>query len=256
LFAEALLKGDASVMKEVTKEKFKEVYLKLGGGAETGWSLEYWNKFYEDTKKPGMKYLLEEPATPEHTRMFIVDDVNEYRLFFLTEESEESFFAFPEPNLSKERQGPRRPEASDFPPNSVFVIKEFDLPLVAIPNTAKGKSAVSWFNWYGGEPRPYDPSFLTPDNNWNADSFEEWVKIVKASIKDNRWKLQGYDTLDGDYYPLDGDFTTEAEAIAAAKARLAELELEQPTRSSGGQDGIQDRVFVVRPDGTMFRVRD
>jgi hypothetical protein len=45
-----------------------------------------------------MKYLSEEPETPEHTRMMIVTDYgrNEYRLFFLTEESEESFFYFPD----------------------------------------------------------------------------------------------------------------------------------------------------------------
>ena len=85
-------------MKEVAKERFKEIYFKLGGGATTGWSVAYWNKFFEDEKRPGMKYLLEEPETPEHTRMMIVTDYdrNEYRLFFLTEESEESLFDFPD----------------------------------------------------------------------------------------------------------------------------------------------------------------
>lgn len=85
-------------MKEVTKEEFKEVYFRLGGGDATGYGLEHWNKFFEDEKRPGMKYLLEEPETPEHTRMMIVTDYgrNEYRLFFWTEESEESFFDFPD----------------------------------------------------------------------------------------------------------------------------------------------------------------
>jgi hypothetical protein len=85
-------------MKEVTKEQFKEIYLRLGGGTATGWSPEYWNKLFEDDKRSGMKYLLEEPETPEHTRMMIVTDYgrNEYRLFFFTEESEESFFDFPD----------------------------------------------------------------------------------------------------------------------------------------------------------------
>jgi len=84
-------------MREVSKEEFKEAYLTLGGGAATGWSLEYWHKFFEDEKQPGMKYRLEEPESPEHTRMMIVSDfeANEYRLFFLTEGSEESFFDFP-----------------------------------------------------------------------------------------------------------------------------------------------------------------
>ena len=83
-------------MREVTKEQFKEIYFKLGGGL--GWTLEYWNKFFEDDKRPGWKYLLQEPETPEHTRMMIVTDFGskEYRLFFLTEESEESFFDFPD----------------------------------------------------------------------------------------------------------------------------------------------------------------
>jgi len=83
-------------MREVTKEQFKEIYFKLGGGL--GWDAEYWNKFFEDEERPGWKYLLEEPETPEHTRMMIVTDFGskEYRLFFLTEESEESFFYFPD----------------------------------------------------------------------------------------------------------------------------------------------------------------
>ena len=84
-------------MKEVTKEQFKESYFRLGSGATTGWDLEYWNKFFEDEKRSGMKYLLEEPETPEHTRMMIVTDYgrNEHRLFFFTEDSEEAFFDFP-----------------------------------------------------------------------------------------------------------------------------------------------------------------
>lgn len=85
-------------MKVVTKEQFKEIYCRLGGGTATGWGLECWNTLFEGEERSGMKYLVEEPATPEHTRMMIVTDYgrNEYRLFFLTEESEESFFDFPD----------------------------------------------------------------------------------------------------------------------------------------------------------------
>ena len=84
-------------MKEVTKEEFKEAYFALGGGAATGWSLDYWEKFFEGEKPAEMKFLLEEPETPEHNRMFIVSDYEskEYRLFFLTEDSEESLFDSP-----------------------------------------------------------------------------------------------------------------------------------------------------------------
>ncbi len=71
---------------------------------------------------------------------------------------------------------PRLPKASDFPTGTAFVIKEFDVPLAFVP----GKG---WFNWYGGVPRPYDPTFLKQGNNWDAGSFEEWVQIIEASLK-------------------------------------------------------------------------
>ena len=66
------------------------------------------------------------------------------------------------------------PKRSDFPPEAEFVIKEFDVPLVRLPDGG-------WFNWFGGTPRPYDASPLRVDNNWPAESFEEWVEIVAAS---------------------------------------------------------------------------
>ncbi len=83
-------------MREVTKEEFKELYFRLGGGI--GWDLDYWNRFFVENERPDMKYLAEEPRTPEHTRMMIVTDfgAKEYRLFFMTEEDEEDFFWFPE----------------------------------------------------------------------------------------------------------------------------------------------------------------
>ena len=69
-----------------------------------------------------------------------------------------------------------------------------------------------------------------------------------------RWRLEGYDTFASEWYPLEGDDTTEALAIEAAKQRLRELEQSQPTSQSGGQAGIQDHVFVVAPDGTRRRI--
>lgn len=67
------------------------------------------------------------------------------------------------------------PHASDFPVGTRFVIKEFDVPLVQLPNGG-------WFNWFGGAPRPYDVTMLRVDNHWPAASFEEWIKIVQASL--------------------------------------------------------------------------
>lgn len=68
------------------------------------------------------------------------------------------------------------------------------------------------------------------------------------------WRLQGYDTFAREWYDIPGWFFSEEEALAAAYRRLEELEEYQPSRYSGGQYGIQDQVFIVRPDGTMYRV--
>ena len=65
------------------------------------------------------------------------------------------------------------PKRSELPPGAEFVIKEFDVPLVWIPDAG-------WFNWFGGEPKPYNASSLRVDNNWPETTFEEWVEIVAA----------------------------------------------------------------------------
>ena len=70
----------------------------------------------------------------------------------------------------------RLPSALDFPPDTEFIIKEFGVPLVRVPDEG-------WFNWYGGAPRRYDETFLKVDNNCPADSFEQWVGVVEESLK-------------------------------------------------------------------------
>ena len=82
----------ASGFREVAKEKFKEIYFRLGGGESSGWTADYWQKFFEDEVKPSWKYMVEEPRTAEHVRMNIITDhkAEEYRLFFTTEEEEVS----------------------------------------------------------------------------------------------------------------------------------------------------------------------
>ena len=67
------------------------------------------------------------------------------------------------------------PKESDFPEGTEFYIKEFNVPLVHIPS--KG-----WFNWFGGSPREYDVKNLKPGNNWPAESFKEWVRIVDETL--------------------------------------------------------------------------
>lgn len=88
---------DESAFKEVTREKFKEVYFRFGGGDFSGWTADYWRKFFEDEVEPGWRFMVEEPRSPDHDRMWIVTDQEngEYRMFFLTERSTEDFFNYP-----------------------------------------------------------------------------------------------------------------------------------------------------------------
>ena len=71
-----------------------------------------------------------------------------------------------------------------------------------------------------------------------------------------QWLLEGWDTFAGHSYPIPGRYRSEAAAVRAARRQLKQLERLQPTATSGGQDGIQDQVFVVAPDGKRYRVRD
>lgn len=80
------------------------------------------------------------------------------------------------------------------------------------------------------------------------------MKKVKSDDGMN-YRLEGYDTFSGESYPLEGSYPTVQDAENAALARLRRLERDQPSVTSGGQDGIQDRVFVVYPDGSRHRVR-
>lgn len=80
-------------MEEVSKERFKEAYFRHAQ-PNSGWTPEYWTEFFEKDRVPPMRYRVEPPATPEHHRMMVVTDfkAGEHRLFFMTEEAEESFF--------------------------------------------------------------------------------------------------------------------------------------------------------------------
>ena len=69
------------------------------------------------------------------------------------------------------------------------------------------------------------------------------------------WLVKGYDTHEGEYYSIAGEYRSEDEARAAALKKFKEIEETQPIDSSGGQSemGIQDRLFIVRPDGSQYR---
>ena len=87
---------DKPTFKQVSKDLFKEMYFRLGGGKSSGWTADYWQEFFED-KELDWRFMVEEPRSPEHNRMFVVTDpkAREYRLFFITEQSEDSFMEWP-----------------------------------------------------------------------------------------------------------------------------------------------------------------
>ena len=72
------------------------------------------------------------------------------------------------------------------------------------------------------------------------------------------WGVEGYDTFEGGsdaFYRVKDGLASEEEAQVAAAAYMTELERHQPSSSSGGQGpmGIQDRVYIVRPNGSKYR---
>lgn len=78
----------------------------------------------------------------------------------------------------------------------------------------------------------------------------------------SKWRIEGYDTFESQwdmesdpFYPIEGEWDTEEEALKAAKDYLRIIEKHQPTSTSGGQSaaGIQDHVYIVRPDGSKYR---
>lgn len=77
--------------------------------------------------------------------------------------------------IQKMFKKPKLPEIENFPEGTEFIIKEFKVPLVHLPDNC-------WYNWFGGKPREYNVTMLEPGNNWEAESFEAWKKIVEESL--------------------------------------------------------------------------
>ena len=88
---------DEPAFKQVSRESFEETYFRLGGGELSGWTAGYWREVIEPVAGPGWRFLVEEPRSAAHTRMWVVSDPRamEHRLFFRTEQSEEDFFDRP-----------------------------------------------------------------------------------------------------------------------------------------------------------------
>lgn len=79
--------------KQVSKGLFEEMYFRLGGES-SGWTADYWREVIEPLAGLGWRFMVEEPRSAEHNRMWVVTDhkAMEHRLFFMTEQSAEDFF--------------------------------------------------------------------------------------------------------------------------------------------------------------------
>jgi len=80
------------------------------------------------------------------------------------------------------------------------------------------------------------------------------LKWFTDLFRQGEWHLEGWDTFAGHSYPLPGHFYSKDQAIRGARRVLAGIRRDQPDDSSGGQDGIQDRVYVIGPEGERLRV--
>ena len=88
---------DEPAFRQVAKGLFEDMYFRLGGGASTGWTADYWREAIEPLAGLGWRFMVEEPRSAAHSRMWVVTDhkVMEHRLFFVTEQSEEDFMQWP-----------------------------------------------------------------------------------------------------------------------------------------------------------------
>jgi hypothetical protein len=65
----------------------------------------------------------------------------------------------------------------------------------------------------------------------------------------SRWKLEAYDSFARESYSLPGEYESQDAAEKAAEERLRHIDVVQPAATS---KELQDRVYVVRQDGTAY----
>lgn len=73
---------------EISKAEFKSMYFKYAV-PNSGWTVDYWNQSFE--YEVLAKYYFEKPDSPLANRMMISSGSGSHRMFFLTEDAEESF---------------------------------------------------------------------------------------------------------------------------------------------------------------------
>lgn len=79
---------DRPAFTAVSKESFREIYFRLGAAPYSGWTADYWQKFFEEEVHADWTFMVEQPRSPAHDQMWIVSDTQarQYRLFFLRDD--------------------------------------------------------------------------------------------------------------------------------------------------------------------------
>lgn len=87
---------DEPAFRQVSKGLFEETYFRLGGES-SGWTADYWREVIEPYTELGWRFMVEEPRSAAHNRMWVVTDHKalEHRLFFTTEQDEDHFMEWP-----------------------------------------------------------------------------------------------------------------------------------------------------------------
>jgi hypothetical protein len=81
-----------------------------------------------------------------------------------------------------------------------------------------------------------------------GESVPEHVEDSLGYSRDpDKYHLDGFDTFASESYPLARDIDDLPTAQMLRAARLRHLEEAQPSSSSGGQSGIQDKVSIIHP---------
>lgn len=93
----------------------------------------------------------------------------------------------------------------------------------------------------------------------SEDTIRRFLELLRDHLPgrptkaEKPWGVIGLDVFSCEESPI-SSHANEPDAREAAKKCLDELELEQPAGQTGGQDDIQDRIFVVGPKGQRNRV--
>ncbi len=79
------------------------------------------------------------------------------------------------------------------------------------------------------------------------------IRVTNVQEADMKWGIATYDAFADEWYGGGLPYDTEEEAVAEGEKQRKDIEIQQPTSSSGGSGsgGIQDRVYLVNELGIV-----